>query len=143
MVRWKMSATVCTLAIAFVFNLALAALAAAQGTPAGTISGYIVDPDRRVVPGARVSVESADTGEAHHVSSNHEGVYSVPALSPGSYNITVAASGFKTLNQNGVVITANQKARLDFVLTVGSATVLLGSADVFSITYVGADYRQT
>ena len=50
-----------------------------QGTPTGTISGYIVDPHGLAVPGARVVVESVDTGATRSGSANQQGVYSVPA----------------------------------------------------------------
>jgi len=39
---------------------------------------------------------------------------------PGSYNLTIEVEGFKTIQQNGVVIEADQMARLDFALTIGS-----------------------
>jgi hypothetical protein len=74
------------------------------------------------VPGARVVVQSADTGATHTVSSNQQGEYSAPALLPGPYNITVEANGFKTVHQNGVAVEVDQRARLDFALTIGSNT---------------------
>jgi hypothetical protein len=67
-----------------------------------------------------VIVQSADTTTTRTVTSNQRGEYSVPALLPGPLNITVEANGFKTLHQNGVVVEVDQRARLDFVLTVGS-----------------------
>ena len=56
----------------------------------------------------------------HSVTSKGQGAYSVPALMPGSYNLTIEVEGFKTIQQNGVVIEADQMARLDFALTIGS-----------------------
>jgi len=126
--------------------LVLARGAAAQGTPTGTISGYIVDPYGRVVRGALVVVESADTGATRNVFSNGQGVYSVPALSPGPYKITVEANGFKTLHQNGIVINVDQQARLDLSLTVGGTTEsitvegsspLLNTSDASVSTLIG------
>src|ERR1700686_5136281 len=86
------------------------------------ISGLITDPSSLAVPGARVVVQSADTGATRTVSSNQQGEYSVPALLPGPYNITIEANGFKSIHQNGVVIEVDQRARLDFTLTIGSTT---------------------
>jgi len=111
-----------TLALTLVFWLAMSVAAAAQGTPTGTISGYVFDPAGLAVPGASVAVASVNTGATRVVVSNRQGFYSVPALEPGAYNLTVEASGFKTIHQNGVVVTAEQKARLNFALTVGSKT---------------------
>jgi hypothetical protein len=86
------------------------------------LSGQITDPTSLAVPNARVVVRSADTGATRAISSNQQGEYSVPALLPGPYNITVEATGFKIVQQNGIVVEVDQRARLDFALTVGSNT---------------------
>src|SRR2546425_12504978 len=80
------------------------------------LSGLITDPSSLAVPGARVVVQSADTAATRTVFSNQQGEYSVPALLPGPYNITVEANGFKTVHQNGIVVEVHQRARLDFSL---------------------------
>src|SRR5260370_34342625 len=84
------------------------------------LSGRITDPSNFAVPGARVVVQSTDTGATRTVSTNKQGEYSVAALLPGPYNIAIEANGFKTIHQNGVVVEVDQRARLDFALTVGS-----------------------
>ena len=76
-------------------------------------------------------------------------LYSVPALQPGPYNITVEANGFKTLHQTGIVLEANQQARIDFGLTVGSTTEtitvegeapLLNTSDATVSTLIGNQF---
>ena len=110
------------------------------------LSGLITDPSSLAVPGARVVVPSADTTATRAVSSNQQGEYSVPALLPGPYNITVEANGFKTVHQNGVVVEVDQRARLDFALTVGNNTEtvtvqgsapLLNTSDASVSTLIG------
>ena len=110
------------------------------------LSGLITDPSGLAVPGAQVVVQSADTGGGRTVSSNQQGEYSVPALLPGSYNITIEAKGFKTVHHNGVVVEVDQRARLDFALTVGSNTEsitvrgsapLLNTSDASVSTLIG------
>jgi len=110
------------------------------------LSGLITDPAGLAVPGARVVVQSADTGATRTVSSNDHGEFSVPALLPGPYNITIEANGFKTNHQNGVVVEVNQRARLDFALTIGSNTdsitvqgsaPLLNTSDASVSTLIG------
>jgi Carboxypeptidase regulatory-like domain/TonB dependent receptor len=108
----------CRLAIVITALLAAAPLLAQNAE----LSGLITDPSGLAVPGARVVVQSADTGASRTVSSNQRGEYSVPALLPGPYNITIEATGFKTIHQNGVAVEVDQRARLDFALTVGSTT---------------------
>jgi hypothetical protein len=108
--KWVLSAFICV-------YLRLTVPLLAQNAE---LSGLITDPSGLVVPNARVVVQSADTGATRAVSTNQQGEYSLPALSPGPYNITIDASGFKTLHQNGVVVEVDQRARLDFALTIGS-----------------------
>src|ERR1700685_2516838 len=99
------------------------------------ISGLITDPSGLAVPNARVAVQSADTDAKRTVSSNQRGEYSVPALLPGPYNITIEANGFKTIHQNGVAVEVDQRARLDFALAVGSTTEIItvqGSAPLLN-----------
>jgi hypothetical protein len=86
------------------------------------LSGRVSDPSGLAVPAANVVVQSASTAATHIVSTNGQGEYSVPALPPGAYNITVDANGFKILHQNGVLVEVDQRARLDFSLAVGSNT---------------------
>ena len=91
------------------------------------LSGLITDPSSLAVPGAKVLVQSVNTGATRAASSNQQGSYSVPALLPGAYNITVEANGFKTVHQNGIAIEVEQRARLDFALTIG------GSAETITV----------
>jgi hypothetical protein len=113
------------------------------------LSGLITDPSGLTVAGARVVVQSADTGATRAVSSNQQGEYSVPALLPGPYNITIEANGFKTVHQNGMVVEVDQRARLDFALTVGSSTEsitvqasapLLNTSDASVSTLIGNQF---
>src|ERR1700676_3927428 len=110
------------------------------------LSGLITDPSNLAVPGARVVVQSADTAATRTVSANQQGEYSVPALLPGPYNITVEANGFKTVHQNGIVVEVDQRARLDFGLTIGSnaesitvqgSAPLLNASDASVSTLIG------
>jgi Carboxypeptidase regulatory-like domain/TonB dependent receptor len=110
------------------------------------ISGLITDPSGLAVPNAKVAVQSADTAAARAVSSNQQGEYSVPALLPGPYNVMVEANGFKTVRQNGVVVEVDQRARLDFALTIGNntdtvtvqgSTPLLNTSDASVSTLIG------
>ncbi len=110
------------------------------------ISGLITDPAGLAVPNAKVVVQSADTGATRTVFSNQQGEYSVPALSPGPYNITVEANGFATIHQDSVVVEVDQRARLDFTLTVGSkaetitvqgSAPLLNTSDASVSTLIG------
>jgi len=103
--------------------LVIALLAAAPATAQNAeISGFINDPSGLAVVGARVVVQSAPTGARRAVSSNQDGWYTVSSLLPGAYDIAIEANGFKTIHQNRVMLEVDQRARLDFELTIGSTT---------------------
>jgi len=99
------------------------------------LSGLVTDPSRLAVPGARVAVRSADRGGTRTAFSNEQGVYSVRALLPGSYNVTVESVGFKAVHQNGLTIEVDQRARLNFTLEIGNTTEIItveGSAPLLN-----------
>jgi len=100
------------------FLFALAVLLRAQNAE---LSGVITDPAGLAITGARTVVERVDTGVMREVASSQRGEYSVPALQPGAYNITIEATGFATLHQNDVRLEVSQRARLDFRLSIGTA----------------------
>jgi len=113
------------------------------------ISGSITDPSGRTVPGARIRVENSNTAATRAASLNAQGEYSVPALLPGPYNITVDAMGFKAIHQNGITVEVGQRARLDFALTIGSNTEtvtvqgnapLLNASDASVSTVIGNQF---
>ncbi|HXJ86079.1 MAG TPA: TonB-dependent receptor, partial [Candidatus Binatia bacterium] len=110
------------------------------------ISGLITDPSGLAVPSARITVQNPATAATRTVTSNQQGEYSVPALLPGPYNITIEANGFRTIHQNGIVVEVGQRARLDFALTVGSnaetitvagSAPLLNTSDASVSTVIG------
>ena len=110
------------------------------------LSGIISDPSGLAVPNAKVAVKGQATGVTREVASNLEGLYSIPSLPPGSYDLTVEASGFKSVHQNGIVLEVDQRASLDFALSIGSTTEtitvegivpVLNSADASVSTVIG------
>src|SRR5258706_2010902 len=71
-------------------------------TTSGTIIGVVTDTSAAAVVGASVTTSSAQTGSVHTATTNSEGSFSFPELSPGVYNITVTKQGFKKVEQKGV-----------------------------------------
>lgn len=64
----------------------------AQAT--GTINGRVVDQGDAVLPGVTINVRNVGTGATRTTVSNAEGLYSVPALERGTYELTTELSGF-------------------------------------------------
>lgn len=115
-------------------------LAFAQTGTTQTLSGAVVDSSSAVIPGANVVVKNTATGVATETVTNTDGVFSVPSLPPGSYDVTVKLEGFKTTIVNNVVLTAGAGANLKISLQVGgvSEEVTVSSTSEVVQTQTGA-----
>src|SRR6058998_3981426 len=103
------------------FMVFLSVLPAVAQTQA-SISGVIHDPTSAVIPGVTVTVTNPATNFVRTAISNDAGVYNVPSLQPGRYNMKVDLPGFRTITQNDVELQIQQSARLDFTLQVGEVS---------------------
>jgi hypothetical protein len=96
---------------------ALAAPAFAQVT--GGIYGTVTDETRAVLPGVTVTVTNTQTNERRSTTTNSAGAYSLPQLSIGTYSVRAELAGFKAVTQDGVQLSLNRNAKVDFTLVVG------------------------
>ena len=100
------------------------AVALAQDT--ASLNGSVRDSSGAVVANAKVEVSSTERGVTRTTTTNSDGEYAVPALpAPASYNVTIAAQGFKKYEARGVILRVAQKARIDTTLEVGAASTLI------------------
>ena len=105
-----------------------AALALATGslwnlegqTATGSILGAITDSTGAVVPGAAVTVTNKATGLVRAVTTNAQGLYSVPALQAGDYEVRVEMQGFRTTVRDAQVL-AGSDTTVNAAITVGES----------------------
>lgn len=97
----------------------MAAPASGQLTNA-TVVGTVQDPAGAVVPEAAVTVRNVATNETRSVTTTADGLYRVPNLPPGTYEIKVEKSGFKTSVTTNVVLHVGETTRVDVTLEVGA-----------------------
>ncbi|MGH7868519.1 MAG: carboxypeptidase regulatory-like domain-containing protein, partial [Candidatus Dormibacteraceae bacterium] len=100
---------------------ALAVSGYAQGGRA-EINGKVMDQSGAVVPGAKVVATNAGTGQSREALASENGTYVLPLLPVGNYTITCTHAGFKSETHPDVTLTADQKATVDFALSVGRVT---------------------
>lgn len=98
-----------------------ATLAPAQSTDA-TISGVVVDPAGRVIPGAAIEIVNDATGVHYSSETNGAGIYSVTILPPGQYRVQVSKIGFKTLITPGIILNVQSALALNFTLPIGATS---------------------
>ena len=100
-------------------TVVLPGLLPAQVSTTGKITGTVTDPSGAAVANATVTVKSAALMAPRTTSTNSDGTYLFDLLPPGSYETTVSANGFRTVEETGIVITAGFTATVNSKLQVG------------------------
>jgi hypothetical protein len=108
-----------TRVIGIILCLVLAGLNAFGQGGTGTITGIVTDAQGAVVAGASIDVKSSATGTTYTGASSASGSFTVSQLPPGTYELTVKASGFKTYNHKNMQVETGQSLRQDTPLEVG------------------------
>ena len=83
-------------------------LASAGVLQAQTISGTVRDVSGAVMPGVTVEASSSALIEkARSVVTDGTGQYSIVNLSPGTYTVTFALTGFSSVRREGIQLSIN------------------------------------
>jgi len=101
--------------------LLLAFQAAAQ-INSGMITGVVTDPQKAVVPNAKVQVLEDSTKYSYTATTNGDGEFTVPYLKAGVYTVTVNASGFPAFRVTGVTVAAGATVRTDVPLRLSNVS---------------------
>jgi hypothetical protein len=106
-------------------GLALCSLSLFGQAGTGEITGSVTDSSGAVVSGATVTLTNPSTGGQRTVQSNSEGLYSFPALTPGTYTLKVEMTGFGAQVRNDVLLQVGQVAAIPFALQVGNVAEVI------------------
>ena len=101
--------------------LLLAQPLGAQNTNTGEVKGIVTDPSGAVIPNVAVTITNVQTGVRTTTTSNGSGLYDIPSLLPGTYNISFRAAGFKDYVQQGIVVEV-ETIGINATLQVGSTS---------------------
>lgn len=85
------------------------------------LRGQVVDQNDAVIPGATVTLTGDQVQGKKNTVADSNGNFAFLGLMPGTYQILVSKSGFKTLQQNDIQLRASQTLDLNFRLEVGEA----------------------
>jgi len=84
------------------------------------ITGRVTDATGAAVPGVEIAIRSTLTGAERRAQTNEVGLFTVPLLQPGTYDVHVERQGFKPISQAGIALEVDQRAELNFSLEVGT-----------------------
>ena len=95
----------------------------AQGGATGAITGVVQDQTGAVLPSAKVIVINKATGATvREVSTTSSGSFNIPLLSPGTYRLEVAASGFASYVAEGVAVRVTETSTVNVTMRLGTVT---------------------
>lgn len=103
-------------------TVALLAAAVSSAQTFGEITGTVSDATGASVVGADVTVTNVATNQSRQARTNEAGLYTVPFLIPGTYDVEVKMEGFRTATRKGLVLEVGDVARVDVSLEVGAVT---------------------
>jgi len=87
-----------------------------------TVVGTVTDASGAVVANATVTAREVSTSVARTTTTNASGNYVFPNLSPGGYEVTVEAQGFKKATRTDTRVEVNSTVRADFTLEPGAVS---------------------
>jgi hypothetical protein len=116
--------------------LLIGSFAVAQ-SPNGSITGMVLDPDGKSIPGAEIIVVNDLTAVKYVSSTNGEGIFTVANLPPGPYRIQLSKVGFKTIIKPDIILNVQDAISINFTLPIGATSVTVtveGGAPLINTT---------
>jgi hypothetical protein len=98
------------------WNLSLRAQSTAE------LDGSVTDSTGAAVPNAKVVVTNQATGTQWNTQTNGAGLYVLPSLPPGNYQVTVTSAGFQTLVVADLRLDVATSVTKDLQLKIGSVS---------------------
>lgn len=103
----------------------------------GSISGTVEDPTGAVVPGATVEIVNRATGNTQTLTTTSTGLFHQPSLDPGTYQVTIKAQGFGTV-QTETLVDVSHDTVLTLKLQVASGTQVINVSTASSTVDLGS-----
>jgi outer membrane receptor protein involved in Fe transport len=109
----------------------------------GSIVGIVSDPSGAAVANAGVIVKNVGTGVERATQTNGDGLFAVPNLIPGTYEITVTASGFATAVVSDVGLLAGDRREVNVAMKIGAIAdrVTVVSAEISDVQLGSSEVR--
>ncbi|MDH5406371.1 MAG: TonB-dependent receptor, partial [Candidatus Aminicenantes bacterium] len=103
--------------LASLFILVASVLAFGQSA---YVVGQLSDETGAVLPGVTITLKNVDTGMVRTTVTSERGLYSIPAVPPGNYELTAELEGFETITQIGLKLTVGATATINITLRIAA-----------------------
>jgi hypothetical protein len=110
-----------SLLVAALIAVSLSASLWSQATTAKVV-GTISDPSGASIPGARITIQNQQTGQARTANADGQGNFEFSFLPVGTYTLSVEAGGFQKAQISAFQLNVDQVSRIDVKLSLGQTT---------------------
>lgn len=83
------------------------------------VSGSIVDPSGAAIPKAKVTIRNVATNVSVETSTNNQGLFFLPPVAPGTYQLVASAAGFSEAEVNDLLLEVGQQRTVTLKLETG------------------------
>ncbi len=90
-----------------------------------TITGAVTDATGAVIPAAKVTARNQETNVVRTAEAGEAGVYRIPNLTPGKYEVTFENAGFQVMKYSDLELTVGQTLTLDAKLALSGVTTVV------------------
>src|SRR5262249_29707593 len=91
-----------------------------QAVANAQIHGVVTDSTGALIPNVRIKATQTDTGQVRNTVSSSDGAYALPNLAVGPYSLEIAADGFNTYIQSGIILQVGNNVQINAPLQLGS-----------------------
>ena len=137
MIKARLASLALSVSLLAITGLAITGHLQAQGT--ASLQGIITDPQKGVVPAAKVTLTDKGNGLVHSTLSQPTGQYQFSQLPPGLYTLTVEAPGFSVARVEDLRLLVDTPSTTDVKMELASAVATVNvSAEVEQLNTVDA-----
>lgn len=86
----------------------------------GSMAGTIVDPSGSAIVGAAITVVNRETGVERKTTSTSSGLFAIPVLPSGHYDVVVEKDGFSKAESRNILVTVGSSASVVVKLKIGT-----------------------
>jgi hypothetical protein len=92
------------------------------GQATTSVRGTVVDPSGKAVGGASVVLTNSESKIERTTTTEEQGEYQFLLVPPGTYRLTVTATGFRRYEQTDLQLLVNTPSTVNIQLTIGGAS---------------------